>query len=366
MSRKTVLVAGATGLVGNAALAHFATEPDTDVIAVSRRQPAKLHGAHFISVDLQDHAQSAAVFAALPDVTHVVYAALYEMPDLVAGWSNERQIEINDRMLRNLMEPLLGAAPNLQHITLLQGTKAYGSHVRPMQYPAREHRSEARDVPNFYWNQEDYIRERLRAQPSPQACAFTIFRPVLIVGYSLGAAMNLVPAIGVYAAMLKERGEPLHYPGGPARASQAVDAGVLARAMAWAGRTEAARNETFNIANGDIFAWPHVWPALCDQLGMPPGAHRPLSLANDIAPREDEWQTIVDRHGLIAPDLKSFVGLSFEYADYQMGFGRTTPAPVSYSSTIKLMQAGFHEVMDTEVMFKKALQDFQIERLLPP
>ncbi len=365
MSRKTVLVAGATGLVGNAALAHFATEPDTAVIAVSRRQPAKLHGARFIPVDLQDRAQSAAVFAALHDVTHVIYAALYEMPDLVAGWSNERQIEINDRMLRNLMEPLLGAVPNLQHITLLQGTKAYGSHVRPMQYPAREHRSEARDVPNFYWNQEDYLRERLQAQPSPQACAFTIFRPVLIVGYSLGAAMNLVPAIGVYAAMLKARGEPLHYPGGPARPSQAVDAGLLARAMAWAGRTEAARNETFNIANGDIFAWPHVWPALCDQLGMQPGANRPLSLANDIAPREDEWRNIVNRHGLVAPDLRSFVGLSFEYADYQMGFGRTTPAPVSYSSTIKLMQAGFHEVMDTEVMFKKALQDFQAERLLP-
>ena len=64
--------------------------------------------------------------------------------------------------------------------------------------------------------------------------------------------------------------------------------------------------------------------------------------------------------------LKTFVGLSFQYADYQMGFGRTEPSPPSFSSTIKLMQAGFHEVMDTEVMFVKWLRAFQEKRLLPP
>ena len=32
----------------------------------------------------------------------------------------------------------------------------------------------------------------------------------------------------------------------------------------------------------------------------------------------------------------------------------------------KLMQAGFHEVMDTEVMFVKWLRAFQDKRLLPP
>jgi hypothetical protein len=40
--------------------------------------------------------------------------------------------------------------------------------------------------------------------------------------------------------------------------------------------------------------------------------------------------------------------------------------PTSFSSTIKLMQAGFHEVMDTEVMFQKWLRVFQDKRLLPP
>ncbi len=360
-ARKTVLVAGATGLVGHAAMQHFAGEPNTDVIAVSRRRPAETFGARFFPADLMDRAKCAELFGSMRDVTHVVYAALYEKPGLVAGWREDDQIAVNDQMLRNLMEPLLGTAKGLRHVSLLQGTKAYGVHARPMQYPAREGRAEARDVPNFYWNQEGYIRE----QQAGSAWAFTIFRPVLIVGYSIGAAMNLIPAIGVYAAMLKERGEPLHYPAGPARVSQAVDAGLLARAMAWAGEAAGARNETFNVANGDIFAWPHVWPALADAFGMPVGEKRPMSMQAEIAPREDGWRSIVQEHGLVAPDLKSFVGLSFEYADYQMGYGRTTPAPPAFSSTIKIMQAGFHEVMDTEAMLVATIQEFQRRRLLP-
>ncbi len=361
MPRKTVLVAGATGLVGHAAMQHFANEPGTDVIAVSRRKPADTFGARFIPVDLQDRAASAEVFRGLPDVTHVIYAALYEKPGLVAGWREDDQIAINDAMLRNLMDPLLGTARGLRHVSLLQGTKAYGVHARPMQYPAREGRDEARDVPNFYWNQEGYIRER----QAGQSWAFSIFRPVLIVGYSLGAAMNVIPAIGVYAALMKERGEPLHYPGGPARVSQAIDARLLARVIAWAGESAGARNETFNVANGDIFAWPHVWPVVARAFGMEPGEHRPLSMQAGIASRETEWQAVVARHGLAAPDLKSFVGLSFEYADYQMGYGRTTPAPAAFSSTIKLMQAGFTEVMDTEVMLVDAIRAFQRKKLLP-
>lgn len=362
MVKKTVLVAGATGLVGYAALQHFAAEPDTEVIAVSRRRPAELFGARFVAADLDDRAACDEIVSGMAGVTHVIYAALYEAPGLIAGWREDEQIARNDRMLRNLMDPLLGAAKDLRHVSLLQGTKAYGVHVRPMQVPAREGRSEARDIPNFYWNQEAYIRER----QSGAAWSFSIFRPVLIVGFSTGSAMNLVPAIGVYAALLKAAGEPLHFPGGPERMAQAIDAGMLARAMAWAGDSEAARNETFNVANGDVFTWRNVWPALAGAFGMEPGSDRPMSLEADIAPRIADWQAIVARHGLVEADLKKLVGLSFQYADFQMGFGRPVPGAPAFSSTIKLMQAGFTEVMDTEVMFTTAIREFQRHRLLPP
>ncbi len=87
MPTRTILIAGATGLVGHAAMQHFASLPDTSVIALSRRKPTETFGARFISVDLQDRAKSAEIFSAMPEVTHVVYAALYEKPGLVAGFS---------------------------------------------------------------------------------------------------------------------------------------------------------------------------------------------------------------------------------------------------------------------------------------
>jgi len=361
MSQKSVLIAGATGVVGHAAMQHFAADPATKVIAVSRRQPDELFGARFVSVDLMDEAKCADVFASMGDVTHLVYAALYEKPDLTAGWVSDDQIQINDRMFRNLLNPLLKSAKSLRHVTLLQGTKAYGIHVRPMAYPARENRSEARDIPNFYWNQEDYLRERQKGQD----WGFTILRPVLIVGYALGAAMNLIPAIGVYGALLKARGEPLYYPGGPERLSQAVDADLLAKTIGWSGEADAAHNEIFNVANGDVFSWPTVWPALANAMGMSAGEKKPISFAKEIAPREDEWRNIVAKHQLVAPDLKRFVGLSFQYADMQLGYGRAHPGALAFSSTIKLTRAGFHEVVDTEEMFVRWIKHYQHKRLLP-
>lgn len=362
MTKKAVLVAGASGLVGHAAMRHFMSKPDCEVTAISRRHPGETYGARFTTVDLTDQRQSAEAMRDLGGVTHVIYAALYERPGLVEGWRDTEQIKINDRMLRNLMEPLADIAPSLRHVSLLQGTKAYGVHARPMKFPAREGRSEARDVPNFYWNQEDYLREKQRSA----AWSFSIFRPVLIIGYSQGSAMNLIPALGAYAALLKDRGEPLHYPGGPGRVSQAIDADMLARCMAWAGEANVARNETFNVANGDVFSWSNVWPAIADAFGMQVGEPRTCFMEREIKPREADWARIRERHKLVAPDLDTFVGLSFQYADYQLGAGRSQPAPTAYSSTVKLMQAGFHEVMDTETMFQKAIREFQGRRLLPP
>jgi NAD(P)-dependent dehydrogenase (short-subunit alcohol dehydrogenase family) len=45
MPRKQVLIAGASGLVGYAAMRHFGADPDCDVIALSRRAPDDTHGA---------------------------------------------------------------------------------------------------------------------------------------------------------------------------------------------------------------------------------------------------------------------------------------------------------------------------------
>ncbi len=362
MPSKKVLIAGATGLVGYAAMKHFATEPGCEVIALSRRRPDETHGARWLPLDLTDAAACAKLAPEFAGVTHLVYAALYEQPGLVAGWREDEQIRTNDRMLRNLFGPLEQATPGLRHVALLQGTKAYGVHVRPLAVPARENRSEMHEQPNFYWNQERF----LSAQQKGKAWSWSILRPVLIVGDSVGSAMNVIPALGVYAAMMRRAGKTqLDYPGGVGRVAQAVDTDLLARAIAWSGEAAAARNEIFNVTNGDVFVWPNVWPAIADALGFAPGEHVPLELDQEIRPHEGEWAEIRAAHGLVSGTLKEFVGLSFEYADYTMGFGRTEPGPAALVSTIKLMQAGFTEVMDTEAMFRKCFAEMQAKRLLP-
>jgi nucleoside-diphosphate-sugar epimerase len=361
MSGKKIVVAGATGLVGNAALRHFGAVDGCEVVALSRRKPRELYGAHHVPIDLAAPAQCAQAAPELQGATHLVYAALYEAPNLIDGWRDAQQIKTNDLMLRNLMVALEPVAPQLRHVALLQGTKAYGVHVRPLIVPAREGRSEMYEQPNFYWAQENFLRELQQGK----SWHWSILRPVLIVGLAMGGAMDLIPPLGVYAAMLREQGRALDYPGGAARVSQAVDVDVLARAIAWSGEADAARNQAFNVTNGDVFTWENVWPAISDALEMKPGNAVPLSLAQHYPKWIAPWDEMRRRHNLISPDLEAFVGLSFQYADYSLRYGQTQSGPPSIVSTVKINQAGFTEMMDTEAMFRKWFRQARSQRLLP-
>src|SRR5947209_6189051 len=283
MIGKKMVVAGATGLVGNAILRHFGRVDGCEVVALSRRKPRELYGARHVPIDLTDSAHCLRAASELEGATHLIYAALYEAPNLIDGWRDAKQIRTNDLMLRNLMAALEPVAPTLRHVVLLQGTKAYGVHVRPLNVPAREGRSEMYEQPNFYWAQENFLRELQQGK----GWHWSILRPVLIVGETIGGAMDLIPPLGVYAAMLREQGRALDYPGGAARVSQAVDVDLLARAIGWAGEADAARNEAFNVANGDVFTWQNVWPAIADALDMKPGAAVPLSLAQ----KSPQWSS---------------------------------------------------------------------------
>src|SRR3954471_10314103 len=292
MAGKKVVVAGATGLVGNAAVRHFERASGIEVIALSRRKPRQLYGARHLSVDLMDAAQCAQAAPQLAGATHLIYAALYEAPHLIDGWRDSSQIAINDRMLRNLMAALEPVSPGLRHVTLLQGTKAYGSHVRPLKVPAREGRSEMYEQPNFYWAQENFLRDLQKGK----AWHFSILRPLLIVGLAMGGAMDLIPPLGVYAAMLRQQGKALDYPGGAPRVSQAVDVDLLARAIAWSGEADAARNEAFNVTNGDVFTWENIWPAIADALEMKPGEAQPLSMAQEYPKWIAPWNELRRKH----------------------------------------------------------------------
>lgn len=102
-----------------------------------------------LQLDLQDPDACLAAPPLLREVTHVVYAAVYEMPGLVQGWFDPQQMSVNQAMLINLLDAFTAGRGALRHVSLLQGTKAYGAHVHPIRVPARER--EPRDPhDNFY------------------------------------------------------------------------------------------------------------------------------------------------------------------------------------------------------------------------
>jgi len=362
MQNKTegrVLIVGASGLVGSAAANSFA-EAGWNVIAASRRQPEFIHGTYqHLALDLQDPVACQTAAQSLTDVTHVVYTAVYELPGLIQGWSDPHQIETNGQMLRNLLEPLADAA-NLAHVTILQGTKAYGATVLPMRVPARESQSRV-EHPNFYWRHEDYIRVK------SEECGFgfTILRPQLIVGPNHGVVMNLPPIIGAYAAIRQAEGLPFSFPGGADWVWEAVDTRLVGDACLWAATESAAQGETYNLTNGEVFTWRDMWPALAQTLGATPGPDEPQSMAAYLSERSDVWQSVVERYDLLPIALEQLLGESHFYADLCFNYGGDqSPAP-TYVSTVKIKQAGFTDTWNTEASFCYWLRYLQERKVLP-
>lgn len=362
----TVAVVGASGLVGTAAVEKFLSD-GWNVISVSRRAPEielerPAAGSHrHLTVDLRDASASRAAFEALAEVTHVVYTAVYEKPGLVPGWSERDQMDTNLEMLRHVLEPLTAVATDLRHVSLLQGTKAYGVHLHPMRVPGRE-RQPRDDHENFYWLQEDYIR----AKSASEGWAFSIWRPQLIVGPNHGVVMNLPPIIGAYAAICRAGGRPFGFPGGIPWVWEAVDTRLVANALAWGATSPAAAGETFNLTNGEVFEWRDLWPAMAETLGVETGPDLPVSLAEFLPAKADVWDRIVTDHGLRDISMAELVGESHHYADFCFAYGAESPPPPAFVSTVKIKQAGFTEVRDTEESFRFWLQKLIDRKVLPP
>jgi nucleoside-diphosphate-sugar epimerase len=357
-ARRRVLIAGGTGTVGRATAEHMAASGDWEVIAVSRREPSFSTGAKFVSVDLTDAKQCAERIGALGAFTHVVFAALYEKPSIVKGWAEDDQIKTNLALLVNLVEAVEKTSPALEHITLMQGAKAYGVHLgNSRMMPAKE--SHGRFMPpNFYYNQEDWLRERQKQA----RWSWTAIRPPAVCTEAVGTPLNLTMTIGVFAAISRELGIPLRFPGGEAAVYEVCDAKLVAKSVAWAATSEKARNHIFNVANGDHFQWPYIWPLFAELFKMPHAQPHTISLGQVMLDKEPVWQRIVQKHGLKPHGYKELVP-SWDFPDFAFRLGR--PSNPTMMSTIKIRQAGFHDCIDTEEMFTQQLRALQERKVLP-
>ena len=152
-AHRTVLVAGTQGVIGRAAASHIAGQTDTKVYGLSRRTGADLAGVEEVSVDLLQPNDTRSKLGAINNVTHIIFGAYVEKP------SAAERSEVNVALLRNLLDAVEQSSPGLQHVTFYQGGKAYGAGLGPFKTPARE--DDPRLMPpNFYYDQEDLLRER--------------------------------------------------------------------------------------------------------------------------------------------------------------------------------------------------------------
>ena len=358
MENRRILIVGATGLAGAAALRHFSTTPGWEVTGLSRRRPAGVGNVNHLSLDLTDDAACRAAFRDTAVFTHMLYGALYEEASLETSWRSHAQQNVNLTMLRNVLDGV-EAHGKLQHVTILQGGKAYGSHLGRVPVPAKE-RWPRMPHEIFYWQQEDLLRERAAAG----GWAFNILRPQMILGHTLASPMNMIAAIGAYACILREAGEPLHFPGGGIYVTACTDSRLIAQATEFCALNPAVAGETFNVVNGDAVVWLDMWPTIAAFFNMPVGEQKPLQLAEAMPVRAAEWDRMVERHGLERRSLHDIVGASWQFADLTFGYGKVR-MPDRLMSPIKIRKAGFAECMDTEDSVLYWLGEMQKARLLP-
>ena len=356
-----VLIVGASGVVGAATLDRFLDREDFEVAAISRRPPEVFSERPYthVAVDLRDAEACRAAVREIGPVTHLVYAALFEKPGLVAGWRDTEQMNTNLTMLDNIMTPLMSAG-SLQHVSLLQGAKAYGTHIHSIPVPAKE--AAPRDPhENFYWLQEDYVREAAERR----GFAWTILRPQLIIGGAVGVAMNLAPVIGAYAAICRAEGLPFSYPGGASYVWEVVDSRICASALEWAAESPSAWGEIFNLTNGDVFEWRHMWPAIAETLGVETGPDESRSMASFLPEHAETWAKVAQEHSLRVSDVGSLVGESHFYADRCFAYGLEKPYDPRFLSTIKIRQAGYTDCLDSTETFRFWLSTLIERRYLP-
>lgn len=348
---RTALIAGATGAAASRLVAHLDALGWT-VFGLCRTPRPASGRTTYVPVDLLDGDAVTGAVARLPPVTHVFYASRAKH-----GEGGSENVVDNVAMLRHVLDAVRTAhEASLAHVHLVEGGKWYGQHLGPFPTPARE--DDPRHMPpNFYYDQEDL----LRARQSGRRWTWSASRANVIFDFAPERARNIVSIVGAYAAICRELGLPLDYPGHPIQfrsLTEITDASHLARAMHFIATSPACSNQAFNVTNGDLFRWERLWPRIARHFGLTVGIVRPMLLADFMRDKDEVWQAIVRRHGLAPKRLDDLALWSFADALFRQTYDVV-------SSTTKLRKAGFADVVDSEDQVIAHLANYREARILP-
>ncbi len=350
----TALVVGTSGIVGSATAAAL-VKAGWAVHGLARR-PSEQDGVQPVAADLQD---PASLETALKGVT----------PDAVfiATWSRQESeaenIRVNGAMVRNLLGAL-SPAGSVRHVALVTGLKhylgpfeAYGKGVLP-QTPFREEQGRL-DVENFYYAQEDAVFEAAERD----GFGWSVHRPHTIIGKAVGNAMNMGTTLAVYATLCRETGRPFRFPGSAAQWNGLTDmtsASLLADHLIWAATTPAARDEAFNVVNGDVFRWSWMWSRIAEWFGIEAAPFDGTVLTLEEQMKDDAaiWREIAAREGLAEADLSRLASPWHTDAD----LGRPIEVVTDMSKSRRL---GFKEYQPTDDAFFDLFAELRMDRLIP-
>jgi nucleoside-diphosphate-sugar epimerase len=297
---ETALIIGASGIVGSN-LARSLLAKGWAVHGLARRPPTDIAGMTPVAADLLEPAALETALAGLRP-THVFLTSWLRQA------TEAENVEVNGTMVRNLLDVVSGAG-SVRHVALVTGLKhylgpfeAYGKGVLPAT-PFREEQPRL-PVENFYYAQEDAVF----AAAKRGGFGWSVHRPHTIIGYALGNAMNMGVTLAVYATICRETGRPFVFPGSAVQwngLTDVTDARLLARHLEWASVTPAARDEAFNVVNGDVFRWSWMWARLAAWFGLDPAPFPSdvTQLDRQLADAGPLWAEIARKHGLAEADL---------------------------------------------------------------
>ncbi|MGY3076766.1 nucleoside-diphosphate-sugar epimerase [Bradyrhizobium sp. LM6.10] len=272
-------------------------------------------------------------------------------------------ILVNSVMVRNLLDAL-SSAGSVRHVTLVTGLKhylgpfeAYGQSSL-IATPFREDQPRL-DTENFYYAQEDEVF----AAANRDGFNWNIHRPHTIIGYAVGNAMNMGTTLAAYATICREIGRPFLFPGSATQwnaLTDMTDARLLARHLEWAATTDAARNQAFNIVNGDVFRWKWMWGRLAAWFGLQPAAFpsENLPLERQMSDAHQIWSDIARKHRLAEPDLNRLASAWHTDGD----LGRPIEVVTDMSKSRRL---GFLDYQATDESFFDLFTTLREKRIIP-
>ncbi|KAI0554078.1 NAD(P)-binding protein [Xylaria curta] len=411
----TAIVTGATGITGTAIVNALANSPEySEIYTLSRSQkPAPHPKVKHATLDLQQSAdEMVASLSHIPPVTHIFFCAYLADPD------HGEAARINGAMLSNFLATLkkTGQIANLQRFVLTCGLKQYGLHQGQPKNPLKEDDPaslfwlEQKDRPaNFYYTQQRILENA--ANEAGNAWSWTVTYPAEVVEFARANFMNLMSSLGLYCAVSKElEGSELVFPGNK-KNYLAFNGWTSARLHAefclWASTAQNAKNQRFNVTNGDVQSWQDLWPRLAKRYGCtipeqmfpsPDGERKPypgwegsvtgLHARPPVAEVEAElglkgefkqnvlynqidltkwarrpevvraWHSLRTKHDL---DQGAWDDATWSFLHFLLGREYSCVASMS-----KARKMGFYQYADTWDEFQHTLNELEVAKMLPP